>query len=407
MKTKIAVWAARIILGATFCFSGVAKMVDPWGSLTKIQAYLAAWGLADAVPDGLTLIAGCALSMLEFLTGFLLLTGSLRRTAAWLAAAIMAVMLPLTAYIALANPVDDCGCFGDALVISNTATFLKNLVLTALAVFLCIFNRRARCLFAPWIQWLQVAVGGAYMLIIGLLGYHVQPLLDFRPYPVGEPLTDTEGARTVYVYERNGQTREFPEDDLPDEAEGWEFVDVRTLRPASGKSLELLDAEGEPADGILGADSGDLLLLLIPEPSDASAAGSFTANELSAEMTRRYGPGHFLAVTAPDSAAVARALDVMMADFPVYFADPKAITAVARGQMAAVYTRNDTVRWKRTLSSVNLDLLTPDADLAEVYAIDAPRDFWRLTLAFLLAELLVWGLGFLPRLRGLRQARLR
>lgn len=398
---KIAVWLARLLLGATFMMSGLTKMVDPIGSMTKIQAYLQAWGVADMFAPGVVLIGGCALSMAEFVVGFLLLTGSLRRSAAWLGAAIMAFMLPLSAYIALANPVDDCGCFGDFLVISNTATFLKNIVLTALAFFLCRYNRRAGCIFAPWIQWAQIAVAVAYMLVLAIIGYHEQPLLDFRPYPVGEPLTDSEGVDAVYVYERDGIRREFADDELPADDEGWEFVDVRYTAPPSGKMLALIDrVSGDDVTAEALGAAPCQILLLVPEPSEASAAGSFTANELKAEMERRYGPGSFLAVTAADFAAVERAMDLMMADYPVYYADPKAIKTVARGAMAAVCVENDTVRWKRTLSSVNLDLIGREGfDMPEAYATHGPSRFWLITLLALAAEIIVALLGTLSALR--------
>lgn len=378
--------------------SGVTKIIDPWGTLTKIQAYLAAWDVS--LDPGPVLVGGCALSILEFIVGFLVITGSLRRSAAYLAAAIMALMLPLTAYIAVADPVEDCGCFGDFLVISNTSTFLKNIVLTAAALFLCRYNRRARCLFAPWIQWLQIAVAAAYLLTLGLIGYHIQPLLDFRPYPVGEPLTDADGATVRYLYERNGETREFSDDELPDEDSGWVFSEVRTVDPASGKMLELIDRRSgeEVTEQVLGATEGQLLLL-IPEPSVASAAGSFTANELNAAMSARYGAGSFVCITAADSAAVERALDLMMADYPVYYADTKAIKTVARGEMAAVYLERDTVRWKRTLSSIDLDRLeTPGASPATAYEIQGTIIFRLITVLTLLIELAVALLGTASRL---------
>lgn len=400
---KIAVWLARLIVGATFILSGLTKMVDPYGTLTKIEAYLGAWGMADVFATGLVLVGGCALSMFEFIVGLLLATGSLRRSAPWLALAIMSVMLPLTAYIAVANPVADCGCFGDFLVISNGATLAKNVVLMALIIFLCRYNRRARWLFAPWIQWVQIAVGAAYMLCLAIIGYHEQPLLDFRPYPVGEPLTESESGEMAYIYERNGQTQEFAEDSLPDEDDGWEFVDVRSVTPPSGKMLALFDrASGlDVTDEVVGATPGQMLLLL-PYPSGAGAAGSYTANELQAAMERRYGSGSFVAVTAADSAAVAHAMDMMMANYPVYYSDPKAIMAVARGAMAVVYLADGVVRWKRTLSSINLDLLTDGADPAEVYAADGPRFFRALTVFYLLVNVALMLIGALPYLTRLR-----
>lgn len=401
---KIAVWIARLLLGGTFLLSGVTKIVDPYGSLIKIEAYLTAWGVNEIIPTEFALVGGCALATFEFIIGLLLATGSLRRAAAWGALALMAFMLPLTVYVAVANPVDDCGCFGDFLVISNQATMWKNVALTALALFLCRYNSRARWLFAPWIQWVQVAAGVAYMLILAVVGYHEQPLLDFRPYPVGEPLTDN-GGEAVYTYERNGEVRDFAEDMLPDEAEGWEYVGVRFAVPDSGKMLAIFDREtgDEVTDEVL-TGASDVMLLLLPYPSDAGAAGSYTANELQSAMESRFGRGSFVCLTAADSVAVDHALDLMMATYPVYYADPKALSAVARGQMSVVYLRDGVVVWKRTLNSVNLDLLSADgADPAEVYAVDGSRTFRWLTLFFIAANAVIAFVGLLPYVGRLRR----
>ena len=145
-------WLCRIIAGGAFVVSGWSKSIDPWGFIYKIEDYLAVWQINE--PRELILCGAVALSTVEFLTGVCLLCGMLRRTAAWTATAIMAFMLPLSVYIAVANPVSDCGCFGDFWVISNTATLVKNIIISAaLATMLFIGNRRAACLFRPAIQW--------------------------------------------------------------------------------------------------------------------------------------------------------------------------------------------------------------------------------------------------------------
>lgn len=403
---KVAVWSARLILGSTFILSGLTKMVDPYGTLAKIQAYCSAWGVDDVIAPGLALVGGCALAMFEFVIGVLLATGSLRRSSSRLALALMLFMLPLTVYIAVANPVDDCGCFGDFLVISNTATMLKNVVLTALAIFLVKYNRKARWLFAPWIQWVEIAAAVGYMICLAVIGCHEQPLLDFRAYPVGEPLVDDDGGEQAYIYEKDGVEHDFTDDELPDESEGWTFKGTRTLAAASGKMLAVFDREDgrDVTDEIIGATPGQMLLLM-PYPALAGAAGSYTANELQSAMERRYGPGSFVAITAADSAAVNRAVDVMMATYPVYYADPKAIMAVARGEMALVYLSNGIVSWKRTLSSINLDSLNDNDDPATVYATDGTRVFIALTLAYLAINAVIALVGALPFVCRMRRRR--
>lgn len=129
---------ARILLGITFVFSGFVKAVDPIGFVYKIEDYLISFQLTLFIPLALTF--AIALILLEFLLGVLILLGLYRKTATSFAVLLMAVMTPLTLYIALANPVEDCGCFGDALVISNWATFYKNIVLIAFAIFLLVYH---------------------------------------------------------------------------------------------------------------------------------------------------------------------------------------------------------------------------------------------------------------------------
>lgn len=384
---RVALWLTRLLVGAVFVVSGAAKMIDPIGFAIKISSYFAVWGLAETVPPGLMLMGGCLLSTFEFVTGILVATGSLRRVAPLCALLLMCFMLPLSAYIALANPVSDCGCFGDFLIISNGATFAKNVVLFGLCVFLVRYNRRARPLIAPWIQWMQIAAAVGYMIILGIEGYHEQPLLDFRPYPVGEPLADGSEAEALYVYTRNGHEQTFSDAELPDEDSGWEFKEVREVKAASAKQLTLLDPRTglDVTDSIVGTDV-DRMLLLVPHPTEASAAGSYTANELRERMEQLYGPGAFVALMPPDTAAVLRALDVMMADYPVYFADQKAIMAVARGAMAVVYLKDGKVVWKRTLGSINLDRLN-SGDPATIYSTDGPKWFRLITAAYLLANL--------------------
>ncbi len=140
---KILLHIARILLGITFVFSGFVKGIDPWGSAYKFIDYFNAMGL-----DGLAVTAfplGMLLALGEFLIGVGLLFAILPKLSSWGALLFMAFFTPLTLWIALKNPVSDCGCFGDALVLSNWATFYKNIVFIILAVFVFVNRRKLTC----------------------------------------------------------------------------------------------------------------------------------------------------------------------------------------------------------------------------------------------------------------------
>ena len=219
LANKYIVWALRIAVGATFIFSGFVKAIDPWGLIYKISEYMAVWGLPQ-MPRAVLMMQSFSLSAGELALGVLLLCGAMRRAVPLLMAAFMAVMLPLTAYIAIANPVADCGCFGDALIISNTATFLKNIVLSAAVVYLVAYNHRVGGLYIPMIQWMPVAATLLFSFVLSIIGYNVQPLLDFRPYPVGTEIwpnsEDETWPEEMFIYERDGQRQSFSADALPD-----------------------------------------------------------------------------------------------------------------------------------------------------------------------------------------------
>ena len=133
---KIGINLGRLNVALTFLFSGYVKAIDPLGTQYKIADYLQALGLGGVIPDWLTLTASIGLSTLEFSIGIFLLFAIRRRLTSKVLLLVMAVMTLITAWIVIANPVKDCGCFGDALKLTNAETFAKNIVLLAISILL-------------------------------------------------------------------------------------------------------------------------------------------------------------------------------------------------------------------------------------------------------------------------------
>ena len=146
------VWLMRLVVGDVFVFSGFSKAIDPWGSYYKFNEYLLTLGWDNLFAQ--SLFASFAVPIVEFALGVLLLVGAYRRVAPVLLLLFMLVMTPLTLWLALTDAVPDCGCFGDALVLSNWATFGKNVALTAGLVFLLLLNKKVAGLYGPAVQWL-------------------------------------------------------------------------------------------------------------------------------------------------------------------------------------------------------------------------------------------------------------
>ncbi len=180
---KIIVVIARILLGIVFIFSGYAKAVDPLGSNYKIQDYLSAMGLEGFA--SVALVAGILLAAFEFLLGVCLLLGANLKHTSILTILLMAVMTPLTLWIALTDPVSDCGCFGDALVLTNWQTFWKNILFSGLAVLILLWHKYSPKLFTQRTEWIIAICAGGFSIMISLYCYINLPIIDFRPYKNG------------------------------------------------------------------------------------------------------------------------------------------------------------------------------------------------------------------------------
>ena len=367
---RIAVIAARIIVGCTFIISGWAKAIDPWGFIIKVGEYLTEW---DWTVPHEAIAAGCvSLAIAEFTTGVLMLTGCLRRVTVWVALAFMTGMLPLTLYIALYNPVADCGCFGDFLIISNWATFWKNVALTALIVFLLFENRRVGGLYPAASQWLVITATVAFPLLLSISGYRVQPLLDFRPYKVGTTVfasSDDDTGNDLLLYEKDGQRRRFGLDELPDSS--WTFVEEASDAHDFGTGISVYDESGDDVSQNLSDRDGAALYLIVTEPDPHRLTYDHLINTLATECNK--AGINFDAVVGTSGEELNEWKDWRRPQYDVYSADGVALKQLVRGTQALVYTEDGTIRWKMSIQSFDRELALHPDQLASILPPDSGR----------------------------------
>ena len=215
----------RFLLGATFVFSGFVKAVDPIGTQYKIQDYLGAIGLAGVLPDWVTLSTSVLLSAFEFSLGVFILLAIRRRLVSKLIVAFMAVMTLVTLWLALFNPVKDCGCFGDALHLTNTQTLIKNILLLAAAIVVVCHPLRMVRFLSRSTQWIAFNYTVLFVLLLSAHCLYHLPLIDFRPYHIGmnikKGMEIPKGApqpefETTFILQKNGVKKEFTLDNYPD-----------------------------------------------------------------------------------------------------------------------------------------------------------------------------------------------
>lgn len=243
---------ARTLLALTFLFSGFVKAIDPLGTVYKIEDYLKAFGgfFTDLLP--LAEFAAIALISAELVLGACLLFNVRTQWTSWLSLAFYLVMTPLTLWIALNNPVSDCGCFGDALVLTNWQTFWKNIVLLSFVIVLLICRKAIPQTFV-WQAELSIAVI-TFLAGIGLMEYtyHHLPLMDFRPYKIGNNIpqlmeipddAEPDVYETTLIYEKDGVQQKFTLENYPKGDPDWTFVDQKSVLVKKGYEAPIHDFE--------------------------------------------------------------------------------------------------------------------------------------------------------------------
>ena len=193
-----------MVLAVTLILSGFVKAVDPMGTQYKIADYLQALHLGTFVPDFVALGVAVVLSAIEFGLGICLLFAIRRRLVTTLILILMIIMTPLTLWLAVADPISDCGCFGDALVLTNWQTFWKNVVLLGAAVIVRLWPFEMVRFISRSNQWIVINYTAVFILIVSGRSLYDLPYFDFRPYHIGANLQEgwqqmMEGQESPYA----------------------------------------------------------------------------------------------------------------------------------------------------------------------------------------------------------------
>lgn len=343
----------RILLGATFVFSGFVKAIDPIGTQYKLQDYLSAVGMGAFVPNIVTLLASLALAALEFSLGVFVLFAIRRHLVSKIIVAFMTVMTIITVWIALFNPVEDCGCFGDALRLTNVETLLKNIVLLAASIVLAWQPLQMYRFLTRSTQWIAVNYTILFVLLLSAHCLYHLPLIDFRPYhigmnikkgmeiPAGAPQPQFD---TTFILEKNGVKKEFTLDNYPDSS--WQFVDSKTVQTKEGYVPPIHDFSIQKANGDDITDSvltakGYVFLLVSPHLENADD-GNFGDIDLLYEYCQEQKIP-FYCLTASEKKDIDHWADITGAEYPFCFTDETTLKTIIRSNPGLLLLKNGTI----------------------------------------------------------------
>ncbi len=280
MRTIIHI--SRLVVGNLFVFSGLVKLNDPLGFSYKLEEYFIEFGMNWEWLHSILIPLAAALCIAEIVLGIAVLVGYKMKQTSWLLLLMIVFFTILTFASAVFEIVRSCGCFGDAIPLTPWESFMKDIILLVLILFLFL-NRnrivsfpdrnfdliyfvisainmfllsymlewymplylmliilgvnlalkfsRKRNFAAPSSTWISAALS----LFIGIYAIENLPFKDFRPYAVGKSLPDQmvlpPGAQepvyeNILTYEnkKTGEEKEFTSAEFT-ESKIWEDTD--------------------------------------------------------------------------------------------------------------------------------------------------------------------------------------
>ena len=349
-----AVNIGRLLMAATFIFSGYVKAIDPLGTQYKLTDYLQAMGIGSLLPEWTLLVGAVLLAALEFSLGIFLLFAIRRHLVSKIVLALMSIMTLLTLWIVIANPVKDCGCFGDAVVLSNGQTFIKNIILLAIALMLQKWPTSMVRFVSKKTQWIVINYTVIFALALSAWSLWDLPLFDFRPYHVGANIAQgmkiPQGApqpqfETTFILEKNGQQKEFTLDNYPDST--WTFVDSKTVQTAEGYVPPIHDFSiqdnktGEDITQEVLNDTGYTFLLISPTLAYADDSNFGRIDQIY-EFAQDYGY-RFICLTASSDKDIAKWQDITGAEYPFYTTDATTLKTMIRSNPGLMLLHHGTI----------------------------------------------------------------
>lgn len=370
MKTIVNI--VRIIVGVLFIFSGLVKANDPLGLSYKMQEFFEVWGVHDF--NSWTLLMSILMNAFEIIAGFALLLGWRIKLFSWLLLVLIVFFTFLTGYTYITGTPKNCGCFGDCLPIISKVSFLKDVALTLLILFLVWKQKHIRPLFSEKIT--TIAMLGITILSFLFQWYTLTylPVIDCLPFKKGNSISEKmkmpanavpDSTVITFIYKKGGKEVEFTADKFPADfsATTYEFVKRYDKVIRKGKNNEP-PIKGFALSGDSNVDSTQFvlaqpsaILLFIEKFSEAGTGWKNKFSNIYAAAKAKNIPSYI--ITAEPGNAPAAVNGTAFADVQVFKCDFKAIETAARSNPCIYYLQKGIVINKysgKTMQRIKADI---------------------------------------------------
>ena len=363
---KILVNICRLLLAVTFIFSGFVKANDPYGTLYKLNDYFASFG-GIQFPEIITLVMAIGLAFIEFTLGVYLLIGINRKNVSTFTVIFMCLMTLLTIYIFLFNPVSDCGCFGDAIILTNGQTLAKNFILLAAAIYLKRYSKLQAEIVPDKYKWIISFIAMASILLYATYCIINLPVIDFRPYKVGtnlranyESYNDPSNIEIKIIYKKNGKTLELSADD-EDPDSSWTYVETRreikNEEQLKTSNFYFEDSEtGEDVTEDILYNEGTTLLIIIPDLRHADEGCVDKVNDLY-ECAIEKGYQFYCLTGSADPKDQTYWVEHTGAEYGFYIGEERLLKTMVRGNPGLIVIKDGIIhkKWSNYMLPEKID----------------------------------------------------
>jgi uncharacterized membrane protein YphA (DoxX/SURF4 family) len=246
---KFAVRIVQVLVSILFIISGLVKANDPLGLSYKMQEFFELWNTSlsgshffakQALISSFdyfhehSLFLSVLMITLEIVTGIALLLGWMKKPVLYLLLLLIIFFTFLTGYAYLSGKFTNCGCFGDCLPITPFTSFLKDLILLVLIIFLIIGQKYIQPLFTKKLRTGLLIGSLALSLLLQWYVLNYLPLVDCLPFKkknnIAEQMKPPPGAvpdsiAIRFIYEKGGKRYEFAPENLPADFTTYKYID--------------------------------------------------------------------------------------------------------------------------------------------------------------------------------------
>lgn len=219
-----------VIAGIVFIISGLLKLLDPIGTGFIMTEYFNFLHISFLSP--LSVPLGIAVSALEVILGGMMAIRFRMKQVAFLNMLMISLYTILTLVLMIFNPPMDCGCFGEAIHLTHSQTFFKNLILLVMVLLPYVYSDSVSSHAPWWRNAYRLSLLGISVVVTPLMSLLYRPFIDFTDYrPSAVIATSEESSASLsgtvsFIYEKDGRSEEFMLDNLPDST--WTYVGTVT-----------------------------------------------------------------------------------------------------------------------------------------------------------------------------------